>query len=78
MIGDDLETAIKELDIKSFLSDMSDKSKTSVDCLTKVQLLTACRNYGLSLSGTKDILKVRLTQYLRQQDRFLSRCFKYK
>lgn len=62
--GDDLETVIKQLKVDTFFSNMSDKSKTSLDCLTKQQLVTACKKYGLAATGTKDILKLHLKQYL--------------
>ena len=62
-IGDDLEIVIKKLDIASFLDNMSDKSKTSLDCLSKPQLVQVCKKYELPSAGTKDILRAHLKEY---------------
>ena len=66
--GDDLETIVRKFDLSSFLSNMSDKTRTSLDCLSKAQLVAACKKYGLPVSGTKDVLKVKLKQHLEKNN----------
>lgn len=74
--GDDLEIVIKNLKLDTFLANMSDKSKTSIDCLTKQQLVTACKKYGLRSTGTKDILKSHLKEYLSDNNiEFQVKCY---
>lgn len=66
--GDDLETVVKKLDLASFLNNMADKSKTSIDCLTKVQLVAACKKYSICTQGNKDVLKVALKSHLSKNN----------
>ena len=61
--GDDLETALKRVNVSTFLSDMSDKSITSPDCLSKEQLKTLCNKQKLRKSGNKEVLKARVLDY---------------
>lgn len=44
---------------------MLDKSKTSLDCLTKAQLVLACKKYKLITTGTKEVLRAGLKHYLK-------------
>ncbi|EDO40881.1 predicted protein [Nematostella vectensis] len=61
---DDLETIIRGLDIHAFLGDMENKSITSLDCLTKAQLVEECRKFHLRSTGTKDFLRATLKDHL--------------
>jgi hypothetical protein len=56
---------IKKLDLH-FLDNMMDKFKTSLDCLTKTQLVLACKKCHLPSSGTKDILRANLKVYFKE------------
>ncbi|XP_048575576.1 uncharacterized protein LOC125556804 isoform X1 [Nematostella vectensis] len=61
---DGLETIIRGLDIHAFLGDMENKSITSLDCLTKAQLVEECRKFHLRSTGTKDFLRATLKDHL--------------
>lgn len=47
---------------------MADKSKTSLDCLIKKQLVAACKTYRVKTTGNKDVLRVALKEHLNENN----------
>ena len=64
--GNELNVLLERLDLKALLNDMEDKTLSTLDVLNKSCLVNLCKQKGLPTSGTKQILKSHLKDWMKK------------
>lgn len=64
--GNKLNVVLEKLNLKAFLSDMADRSLSRLDMLNKTSLVKLCKERNLPISGTKEVLKNYLKDWMKK------------